>query len=184
MNPHALAAPRRPDWRYMFGHPARWLALGLGSGLARRAPGTVGSLWGWAGFLVLDLWLDDAAWGWVIAAGLVAGWWACSRTAAELGQADPSAIVWDEVIAVWIILWLVIPAGLAFQALAFALFRYFDAAKPGPVAWADAWLEHRPQPWARGLGILLDDLVAAGCTLLVLAAAVVAGDAWQAAWGG
>jgi phosphatidylglycerophosphatase A len=70
------------------------------------------------------------------------------------------------------------PAGAWMQFAAFALFRYFDAAKPGPVAWADRLFEHRASPWARGLGILFDDLVAAGCTLLTIALATVLWEAW------
>jgi len=64
------------------------------------------------------------------------------------------------------------PAPWWMQGAAFVLFRFFDAAKPGPVAWADALFKAAPgEPigWAQGVGILFDDLVAAGCTLLVLA---------------
>ena len=57
--------------------------------------------------------------------------------------ADPGAIVWDEVVAFWLVLWLVTPAGLLAQLVAFALFRLFDAAKPGPVAWADQLFKQR-----------------------------------------
>ena len=164
--------PRRPGWRFMFGHPARWLALGGGSGLSPRAPGTVGTLWAWAAFLILDRWLDERGWGALLVASLLLGWWACTRTARELAVADPSAIVWDEVIAFWLILWLLMPAGLLLQALAFGLFRFFDALKPGPVGWADRLYKLRPGEaigWRQGWGILFDDLVAALCTLLVLA---------------
>lgn len=167
-----IAAPRRPSWRFMLGHPARWLALGAGSGLSPRAPGTVGTLWAWAAFLILDRWLDDRAWGLLLLASLLVGWWACTRTARELAVADPGAIVWDEVIAFWLILWLVMPAGLVLQAIAFGLFRFFDALKPGPVGWADRRYKLRPGEaigWRQGWGILFDDLVAALCTLLVLA---------------
>ena len=100
------------------------------------------------------------------------GWWACTRTAQHLGSADPGAIVWDEVIAFWLILWLITPASFWAQAGAFVLFRFFDAAKPGPVAWADKLFKiRRSQPigWAQGFGILFDDLVAALCTLMVIA---------------
>jgi phosphatidylglycerophosphatase A len=155
----------------MAAHPARWIALGFGSGLAPRAPGTVGTLWAWAAFLLVDRWVASAAWPGLIAAGLLVGWWACTECARDLGVGDPGAIVWDEVIAFWIVLWLLMPAGLAEQALAFALFRLFDAAKPGPVRWADQRFKATgPIGWAQGFGILLDDLVAAGLTLLVLAA--------------
>ena len=69
-------------------------------------------------------------------------------------------------VAFWLVLWLWMPAGLWAQAAAFALFRAFDALKPGPVGWADRRF-HGPG-WRGGFGILLDDLVAAFCTLLVL----------------
>jgi phosphatidylglycerophosphatase A len=153
----------------MFGHPARWLALGFGSGLSPWAPGTVGTLWAWAAFSVMALWMDEAMLGGCMVAGLVVGWWACTRTATDLNMADPGAIVWDEIVAFWIVLLVLRPAPLWEQALAFALFRFFDAAKPGPVGWADKAFKDRREPWARGFGILWDDLVAAGCTLLVMA---------------
>ena len=100
------------------------------------------------------------------------GWWACTVTARNLAQADPSSVVWDEVVAFWLVLWLVTPATFTAQAIAFALFRFFDAAKPGPVAWADQIFKRRrgePIGWAQGFGILFDDYVAALCTLLVIA---------------
>ena len=165
-------APLRPSARFMRGHLAHWVALGFGSGLSRWAPGTVGTLWAWAAYVVADRWLSTAQLGWVIAASLPLGWWACTRTAQHLGTADPGAIVWDEVVAFWLVLWLVMPAGLLGQAVAFGLFRYFDAAKPGPVGWADRAGKLRPGEaigWRQGWGILFDDLVAALCTLLVIA---------------
>lgn len=162
----------RPDSRFLMHHPAHWVALGFGSGLAPRAPGTVGTLWAWAAYLVFETWLSPAAWGLVILLALPLGVWACTRTAQHMGVADPGAIVWDEVVAFWLVLWLVTPAGFWMQALAFGLFRYFDAAKPGPVRWADQRFKLRPGGvigWRQGFGILFDDLVAALCTLLVLA---------------
>lgn len=175
MTAAAAVPPQRPTARFMRGHLAHWIALGFGSGLSPWAPGTVGTLWAWAAFVVGDPWLRALhpwAWGWVIAASLPLGWWACTRTAQHLGTADPGAIVWDEVIAFWLILWLVMPAGLVGQAVAFGLFRYFDAAKPGPVGWADRRYKLRLGQaigWRQGWGILFDDLLAALCTLLVIA---------------
>ncbi len=170
-------APLRPTANFMWQHPARWLALGFGSGLSRVAPGTVGTLWAWVAFIVLSPWMDDLRWAVLIALSLPVGVWACARTADDMGLVDPGAIVWDEIVAFWIVLWLITPAGFWAQAAAFALFRYFDAAKPGPVGWADRLLEHREESWARGLGILFDDLVAAACTLFVYAVAVAV---WEA----
>ena len=166
------APPTRATFAFMLRHPARWLALGFGSGLSPRAPGTVGTLWAWAAFLVLSHWLGPAQWGWLIAAASALGLWACTRTAQHMGTADPGAIVWDEVLAFWIVLWLLMPAGFWAQLMAFGLFRYFDAAKPGPVGWADRLCKLRPGEaigWRQGFGIIFDDLIAALCTLLCLA---------------
>jgi phosphatidylglycerophosphatase A len=158
----------RPTLRFMLSHPAHAIALGFGSGLSPVAPGTAGTLWGWLAYLMLQKWLDATAMGLLIAAALAAGWWACTVTASHMRVLDPGSIVWDEVIAFWIVLWLVMPASFWSQAAAFALFRLFDAVKPGPVAWADR-LWHG-FGWRGGLGIILDDLVAAFCTLLAIAA--------------
>jgi phosphatidylglycerophosphatase A len=166
------AAPRRATARFMLGHPARWIALGFGSGLSPKAPGTVGTLWAWLTFLVLDRWITSAQWAIVLLGSVAVGWWACTRTAQHMNTSDPGAIVWDEVIAFWAVLWLAMPTGLLGQAVAFGLFRFFDAAKPGPVRWADQLFKGRPgRPpgWAQGFGILFDDVVAAFCTLLVIA---------------
>jgi phosphatidylglycerophosphatase A len=170
--PAPLLGPRRATARFMRGHPAHWIALGFGSGLSPKAPGTVGTLWAWVAFLVLQRWLGDAQWAELLLGGTLVGWWACTVTARHLRVADPGAVVWDEVLAFWLVLWLVSPTGFWGQLIAFALFRYFDAAKPGPVAWADSLFKGRlgePIGWAQGFGILFDDFVAAGCTLLVIA---------------
>ena len=153
--------------RFMLAHPAHLIALGFGSGLSPWAPGTVGTLWAWLSFAPLQAWLGPAGMGALIAVSSVIGWWACTTTARHLGVADPGQIVWDEVVAFWLVLWLVTPAGWAGQIAAFALFRFFDAAKPGPVAWADR--RFKGFGWRGGFGILADDFVAAFCTLFVIA---------------
>lgn len=170
-----MMAAVRVSAGFMLRHPAHWVALGFGSGLSRWAPGTLGTLWGWVSFVLLDRWLGDVGWGLLIMAALAGGLWACTLTARHLGIADPGAIVWDEIVAFWIVLWLLTPASAWDQLLAFALFRYFDAAKPGPVGWADRLCKLQPGQaigWRQGFGILFDDLVAAACTLLVIALAV------------
>ena len=166
--PDTAAAPRRPTARFMLQHPAHFIALGFGSGLSPIAPGTAGTLWAWLAFLVLQQWLSPVQIGWLIAASLPVGWWACTVTSTNLRQADCSNIVWDEVAAFWLVLWLVMPAGFWGQLVAFALFRVFDAVKKGPVGWADAAF-HGTGPKG-GFGIMFDDLVAALLTLLVIAA--------------
>lgn len=166
------AGPQRASARFMRRHLAHCIALGFGSGLSPWAPGTVGTLWAWAAFAALRPWVGEAAWAALLAASFFVGWWACTRTAQHLDVADPGAIVWDEVLAFWLVLWLLMPASLWLQAAAFGLFRFFDAVKPGPVGWADQRFKRRPGTaigWREGFGILFDDLVAALCTLLVLA---------------
>lgn len=162
------APPRRLNARFALEHPAHLLALGFGAGLSPVAPGTVGTLWAWLAWAVLGLWLTPAQLGWLLAVSLPLAWWACAVSADHLNVADPSAVVADEVVAFWLVLWLVLPASFWAQLAAFALFRFFDAVKPGPVGWADRLL-HGARGWRGGFGIVLDDLVAAGCTLLVIA---------------
>ena len=128
----ASVGPRRANARFLLAHPAHAIALGFGSGLAPRAPGTVGTLWAWVAFLVLDRWLGPLQWGLLIAASTVVGAWACTVCARHLRVADPGAIVWDEVIAFWLVLWLAMPMGWLGQLAAFGLFRFFDAVKPSP----------------------------------------------------
>lgn len=172
LHPPLVGVGRRPGWRFLFAHPAHPIALGFGSGLSPWAPGTAGTLWAWLVYAVAAPYFDDGTRGAIIGAATLLGWWACTVTARDLDQADPPAIVWDEVIAFWLILWLVTPGSFAAQAVAFALFRVFDAAKPGPVAWADQRFKRRrgaPIGWAQGFGILFDDVVAALCTLVVIA---------------
>ena len=169
-------APVRPSVRFMFSHPAHLLALGFGSGLSPLAPGTVGTLWAWLAFWVMQPLMSDLSWALLIGVSLPLGWWVSSVTAKNLRVLDPSCVVWDEIAAFWLVLWLVTPAGWWGQLVAFGLFRFFDAAKPGPVGWADR-LFHGVNPatdpaaWRKaGFGIMLDDLVAAACALFVIAA--------------
>ena len=164
----ASAAPApRPTVRFLLAHPAHFIALGLGAGLSRNAPGTVGTLWAWLAFLLLQHWLDPLRLGLLIVFATLGGWWACTLTARHMRVADPGAIVWDEVVAFWLVLWLAMPMGFWGQFWAFALFRFFDAVKPGPVGWADALF--KGFGWRGGWGILFDDLIAAFCALLVIA---------------
>lgn len=165
--PPDARANARPGIAFLLAHPAHLIALGFGSGLSPVAPGTVGTLWGWLVFVLAQHWLPPLALALITLAALPIGWWACTLTARHLGIADPGAVVWDEIVAIWLILLLVMPAGWVMQAAAFALFRFFDAVKPGPVGWADG--AFKGLGWRGGFGILFDDLVAAFCTLLVLA---------------
>ena len=166
-----MSASQQPTLRFLLRHPAHVIALGFGSGLVPRAPGTAGTLAAWAAFVLLEQAFGPLPWLLLLGLGLLLGIWACTLCARHLGVADPGAIVWDEVIAFWAVLWFIAPAGWAAQLLAFALFRFFDAVKPGPVGWADRAFKPAPggsSGWLQGFGILFDDLVAAACTLLLM----------------
>ncbi len=172
LNRPLQGAGRRPGARFLFAHPAHFIALGAGSGLARLAPGTVATLLAWLTYAGWASSLDNGSRAAVLAGALLLSWWAGTVTARHLDQSDPSAIVCDEIVSFWLILWLLTPASFTAQAVAFVLFRVFDAAKPGPVAWADQLFKARrgePIGWTQGWGILFDDLVAALCTLFVIA---------------
>lgn len=157
--------------RFMWSHPAHVLAMGFGSGLSPKAPGTVGTLWAWASYELMTLFMTTSDIGLLIALSLPVGWWASTVTAQHMQVQDPSAIVWDEIVAFWLILLLWMPVGLWGQFVAFVLFRFFDAVKPGPVGWADR--HFHGLGWRGGWGIMFDDLVAAFCTLLCI-------SLWQA----
>lgn len=157
-SPSALPAASPPSWRLMMSHPAHQLSFGFGSGLIRPAPGTWGTLFAWLVFVVLDPWLTDAAWAAVIVATFLLGAAAAERTGKALGRPDHGAIVIDEIVAFWLVLWLV-PDGVFTQAVAFLGFRLFDILKPPPIRTVD-------RRFKNGVGVMLDDLLAAFYTLL------------------
>jgi len=140
--------------------PVHVLAFGFGTGLAPFAPGTVGSLLGvMLAWLTLDLGLVAQI---GVAAGLIlAGIWICGESARRLGIHDHGGIVWDEIAGMYITL-LVAPLTITAWILAFCLFRAFDIVKPWPIR----DLDHR---LGGGLGIMLDDLVAALYAAILLA---------------
>jgi phosphatidylglycerophosphatase A len=160
-------APVRATAAFMLKHPAHVIALGFGSGLSPKAPGTVGSLWGWASWLLIQHSLSLPLQAALIGTAILLGWWACTVTASNLRVSDPGAIVWDEIVAMWLIFFILAPSSFTGQLVAFVLFRFFDAVKPGPVAWADRLF--KGLGWRGGWGIIFDDLVAAFCTLFVIA---------------
>jgi len=150
----------RPRPGFVFSHPAHLVAFGFGAGLAPFAPGTFGTLLGWA----LGWALGGISPGAVFLAAIVLfliGMWACEVTGRHLGVADHGAMCWDEVVAFLLVLALA-PPGPGWQAAAFFLFRTFDILKPPPIR----QVERR---WKGGFGVMFDDLLAAGYTLLVLA---------------
>ena len=139
---------------------AKAIATGFGVGLAPRAPGTFGTLLAWPIGWVLGA-LHPAALFPLLALLFALGVWACALAGRQLGVADHASMVWDEVVAFLLVL-AIVPRELDWQAAAFLLFRAFDIAKPPPID----WVERRTHG---GFGVMADDIVAAGYTLLVLA---------------
>lgn len=155
MAPSPTAPAPLPAW-----HPAFLLATWFGSGLLKPAPGTWGSL---AALPPAWLLVHYGGIG-ALAAGVVAvsliGWWAAERYAVGQGKNDPGEVVIDEVAGQWLVL-LAAPLDPLYYAAGFVLFRILDITKPWPARWADRSLHG-------GLGIMLDDLLAAGYGLAAL----------------
>ena len=133
--------------------PVHFLAFGFGAGLAPRAPGTCGSLVG----IVAAWWLLDLPLPWRIGVVLLvigAGIWICGESARRLGRHDDQRIVLDEIAGVLLAALTVPEKSLFALSLVFVFFRIFDIAKPWPIRDVDHSLKG-------GLGIMLDDLIAA-----------------------
>jgi phosphatidylglycerophosphatase A len=156
----------QPTWQFMLAHPAHILALGFGSGLSRIMPGTVGTLFGWLCFHAFTTrwpeFFTPLSWGILIVGGFIIGVWACDITGRHMGVADHGAMVWDEIIAIWLVLVMISPADFRAQCLAFVLFRFFDMVKPPPIR----NIERR---FKGGFGVMIDDILAAFFALLVIA---------------
>ncbi len=148
---------RKPSLAMLFSHPAHFVSFGFGVGLAPFGPGTFGSVLG----LMLARWLHptlgDAQFFLLLLAATVIGTLAMHVTGKALGESDHGAIVWDEVIAMSLIVGF-LPGALWQQLFAFVLFRILDIRKPGPVGWADRNV-------GGAFGVMLDDLIAAALVL-------------------
>lgn len=147
------------------------IALGFGSGLSPWAPGTIGTLFGWASFRALDMALPASTLLLLILISFVIGIVAIEKTGEALNEVDHGGIVWDEIVPFWAVLWLLantIGDNLLWQGIAFVLFRFFDITKPWPARYYDRHVKN-------GYGVMMDDVIAALYTagslaiLLVLA---------------
>jgi len=131
--------------------PLLLLACGLGSGAARFAPGTFGTLaaiplYWFMQPLPLLYYAVLTVVLFIIGVGL------CGYAARKLGVHDHPGIVWDEVVG-YLITMFMAPAGIIWIVIGFVLFRLFDIWKPWPIAWVDAKV-------AGGFGIMIDDVLA------------------------
>ncbi len=151
----------RPSAGFLLSHPAHFIALGFGTGLAPLAPGTAGTLLAFPLYAVLAGWLSPELLAGVIVALFAIGVWACGRAGRDLGAADHGSMNWDEIVAFLAVL-LFTPPGLGWQAFAFVAFRVFDVAKPPPIRHVDRTVKG-------GLGVMLDDAIAAFYALLAVA---------------
>jgi phosphatidylglycerophosphatase A len=151
----------QPDWKFLFAHPAHLISFGFGSGLAPKAPGTVGTLLGWPlAWLIVAAAPDLPNQIILLIVSFLLGIWACGRTGRALGVADHGGMVWDEIVAFALVL-LFTPPGWIWAGIAFLLFRIFDILKPWPIKQADRRLKN-------GFGVMFDDLLAAGYALAVI----------------
>ena len=151
----------RPDFKFLIVHPAHLIAFGFGSGLAPKAPGTVGTLLGLPLFWLIAAVTPELTNRIILLiAAFLLGVWACGKTGRALGVADHGGMVWDEIVAFALVL-LFTPAGWLWITLAFALFRLFDILKPWPIRFADTHLKN-------GFGVMFDDLLAAGYAIAVI----------------
>ena len=158
----AKISSKPPSLRFLFAHPAHLVACGFGSGLSPFAPGTVGTLFSWATFPLLTLWMNQFESLYFIVACFIAGVLAVHKTGSDLGVIDHGSIVWDEIVPFWAVLWalpIFCPPGWLWQIAAFLLFRFFDIVKPQPARYFD-------QKVKNGFGVMTDDLCAAGYTVL------------------
>jgi len=151
----------RPSWRFLLMHPAHLVAFGFGAGLAPVAPGTWGTLLALPVYWLVSPLLDPIGYLLMLAVLLALGIWACEVTGRAIGVFDHGGMVWDETVAFLLVLFFVGDDGVR-VAIAFLLFRFFDIVKPPPIRQLDAVLKN-------GFGVMADDILAAGYTLLVLA---------------
>ena len=151
----------KPDWRLLLSHPAHFFALGFGSGLVPKGPGTAGTLVAFPLFWLLAPRMNDYLFLLFLLAAFFIGVKICDKTGRALGVPDHGGIVWDEIVAFMLVLFFT-PAGIYWQILAFVLFRFFDILKPQPIKYFD-------QNMHGGMGVMFDDLLAAGYVLFCLA---------------
>ncbi|MES2547302.1 MAG: phosphatidylglycerophosphatase A [Pseudomonadota bacterium] len=141
----------QPTFKLLISHPAHFLALGFGSGLMPKAPGTAGTLVGLPLFWLMADLTFYAQLG-IVTLLFILGIYLCNQTGKALGVSDHGGIVWDEIVAIMLVLTFT-PQQWQWWLIAFLLFRLFDIWKPYPIRQFDAKLKN-------GFGVMFDDLLA------------------------
>ncbi|MGB4881800.1 MAG: phosphatidylglycerophosphatase A [Neisseria sp.] len=151
----------KPTFSWLLKRPICLLGFGFGTGLAPKAPGTFGTLPALPlAALCMALGIEGFWLALLCLFLFIVGISICNHTEAQLGVHDYGGIVWDEIVAMMLIL-AFIPATWLWWLVAFATFRFFDAVKPQPIKWFD-------QQVSGGFGVMLDDIIAALMSLLLL----------------
>lgn len=152
-----MANPNSPNFKLLISHPAHFLSLGAGAGLAPKAPGTFGTLLGMPLFLLISP-LHFYTQIFIITGLFFVGIYCCDKTGKALGVSDHGSIVWDEIVAMMLVLTFT-PVQWQCWLTAFLLFRLFDIWKPAPIRQCDARIKG-------GLGVMVDDILAAVYAIL------------------
>jgi len=140
-------------------NPIQFLALGFGSGLAPKAPGTFGTLAAIPVYLLLAT-LTPSFYALAVLVMTIAGFYICGKAADDLGVHDHPAIVWDEFVGFFITMFM-IPISWQSILVGFLLFRLFDIVKPWPISFVDKKV-------SGGFGIMIDDVLAGIFALIIM----------------
>lgn len=154
-----MSNSRLPSFRFLFSHPNHFISLGFGSGLAKKAPGTFGTLIGLPLFWLIAPYSIGQQLI-IITALFVLGIYFCTFTGRALGIVDHGSIVWDEIVAIMLVLTFT-PLQWQWWLAAFILFRLFDIWKPYPIHQLEAKFKN-------GFGVMFDDLLAAIYAIICL----------------
>ena len=149
---------QNPD-RNWKNHWLHFLAFGLGSGAAKKAPGTFGTLAAIPFYLLMATFFSIEIYAVFIVFAFILGVYLCNKASLDMGVHDHGGIVWDEFVGFWITMlaipfsWQQLDLSVVNLVLGFGLFRFFDIIKPWPIKWLD-------QKVHGGFGIMIDDVIA------------------------
>lgn len=149
-----------PTWRFILSNPVNFLAFGFGAGLSPKAPGTVGTLVGYPLYFLLIGYLPFNIVLIALTALYLLGIWLCDVAGKAVGVSDHPGIVWDEIVAMALVLCFS-PQNIYGYVGAFLAFRLFDIVKPWPINLIDEKMEN-------GNGVMFDDLIAAGYSIALI----------------